>query len=400
MKKHGIVILFLVFAFLNASPAIAHELSGFVGIEGRLFTNDVLYNGQEKHNGSLVAQPEYYHELKDGLSFTFTPFARVDSIDSKRTHFDIRELNLLYVSKDWELRAGIGKVFWGVTESQHLVDIINQTDLVESLDFEEKLGQPMIQLSVPRDWGVLDLFVLPYFRERTYPGRKGRLRTPVPIDVGAADYESSLEEYHPDFAVRYSNTIGSWDMGLSYFRGTGREPTIVEGVNSVGEPTLTPLYEIINQLGLDLQLVTDEWLWKAESIYRNGQGDEDFMASTVGFEYTLSGVNLVTGNMEVGLLCEWLYDTRGEQATETFDNDIMLGTRLAFNDVSGTEALVGIIQDLDSAGRVLTLEGSRRIGNHWKARFESFYVLDSSEEDYLHPVRKDNFIQLELQYYF
>ena len=60
-------------------------------------------------------------------SFTFQPFIRIDQQDEERSHFDIRELAWLHVGNDWELRTGIRKVFWGVNESQHLVDIINQT---------------------------------------------------------------------------------------------------------------------------------------------------------------------------------------------------------------------------------------------------------------------------------
>ena len=55
-----------------------------------------------------------------------------------------------------ELRAGIGRVFWGVTESYHLVDVINQTDLVENVDRKDKLGQPLVNFTLVRDWGALE----------------------------------------------------------------------------------------------------------------------------------------------------------------------------------------------------------------------------------------------------
>ena len=69
------------------------------------------------------------------------------------------------------------------------MDIINQTDQVDQVDGEEKLGQPMINLSLVRDWGIVDLFVLPGFRERTYAGEEGRPRTPLPVSDDAV-YES------------------------------------------------------------------------------------------------------------------------------------------------------------------------------------------------------------------
>ena len=67
-------------------------------------------------------------------------------------NFDIRELNYLLFGETWEVRLGVDKVFWGTTEFVHLVDIVNQTDLVEDVDGEDKLGQPTVNLSVPSDW--------------------------------------------------------------------------------------------------------------------------------------------------------------------------------------------------------------------------------------------------------
>ncbi|MHC4808046.1 MAG: hypothetical protein ACYTBX_17555, partial [Planctomycetota bacterium] len=189
------IALFVILCLFNALAA-AHELSGYVAAEGRAFFNDALFGGQERDNFSFAFQPEYYHEWESGSSFLFVPFLRLDSADSRRTHFDIRELNYLWLADNWELRVGFGKVFWGTTEFVHLVDIINQTDLIENIDEEDKLGQPMVHLSVPSDWGVIDMFVLPYFRKRTFPGRRGRLRSALVVDTDNPRYESAAGEHN------------------------------------------------------------------------------------------------------------------------------------------------------------------------------------------------------------
>ena len=124
------VICFMGMCLLVPSVAGAGELSGYVGIEGRFFFHEEMFDEQEKDNGSVVLEPEFYHEFLSGHSFTFVPFYRCDSADSRRSHFDIRELNYLWLADDWELRVGVGKVFWGTTEFVHLVDIINQNDRV------------------------------------------------------------------------------------------------------------------------------------------------------------------------------------------------------------------------------------------------------------------------------
>ena len=80
-----------------------------------------------------------YHEWADGKqSVSFIPFARLDQGDDERTHADIRELSWSYIARDYEWTIGFSKVYWGVTEAQHLVDIINQTDLVEDFDRRRK----------------------------------------------------------------------------------------------------------------------------------------------------------------------------------------------------------------------------------------------------------------------
>ncbi len=116
-----------------------------------------------------------------GAACRFIPFYRYDANDAKRTRGDIRELYWQMDYRELSFKAGIDVVFWGVAESQHLVDIINQTDLVEDIDGEEKLGQPMVNLDYMTDLGTWQFYLLPYFRERTFPGEQGRLRTDPPV---------------------------------------------------------------------------------------------------------------------------------------------------------------------------------------------------------------------------
>jgi hypothetical protein len=393
-----LLFLLLLFSSLFSAPAaLAGEFSGFVTGETRLFANPPIFTGQVRNDASIALQPEYYHEWEGGSSFTAVPFLRIDSADAERTHFDMRELFGLWVFERWELGVGIRKIFWGVTESQHLVDIINQTDLVDSIDGEEKLGQPMVNVSIPHEWGTVDLLILPYFRERTFPGRDGRLRSSLVVDTDQATYENGAKEWHIDFAVRYSRTIGDWDIGLSHFRGTGRNPTLLPGTDGAGNTVLTPRYEQINQTGIDAQLITGEWLWKAEAIYRSGQGDS-FAALTGGFEYTLVGV--AGSRMDLGVIGEWLYDDRGDASPTPFENDIMVGMRLAVNDAEGTEALLGMIQDIGSDARFLSLESSRRFGDHLRASLEIRAFLSQPTDDPFSDLRDDDLVRVELAYYF
>ena len=385
--------------FICVSPVLANEWSGNVSLEVRKFSEQGISSSQKKQYGSISVQPEWFHDWDDGKqSLTFVPFYRWDQHDDERTYSDIRELSWLKVFDESELRVGFRKVFWGVSESQHLVDIINQSDLVEGIDGEEKLGQPMINYALINDWGTVDLFVLPYFRERTFPGINGRLRSALNVDTNNPIYESDDKEKHVDYAARWSHSLGDWDIGLSYFDGTSRAPSFTTAVDSNGITTLRPVYNLLQQTGLDLQATLDAWLWKVEVVNRKIKG-EHYNAATLGFEYSFYGV--FDSSSDLGLVLEYLYDDRDKKASTPFEDDVMTGLRLTMNDENDTSMLLGVIADRDDSSRLYSVEASRRIGESYKltaeARiFEGF--TDSANP--LYSLRKDDFVELELAYYF
>lgn len=376
----------------------AGDFSGNIAAEARYFPNSPIHTNQEGNNLSLSFQPEYRHKWDKGRKkFTFIPFYRFDGNDDERTHGDIRTLDVIIANDNWEFQAGISKVFWGVTESQHLVDIINQTDLVESTDGEEKLGQPMLRASRLLENGSVDVYVLPYFRERTFAGEKGRFRAALPVDTDQASYESSDKEKHVDYALRWSQTFGNVDLGVHWFDGTSRDPDLKLGTKA-GKAVLTPYYPLIQQSGIDVQYTGEAWVWKLEGIHRKSDR-ESYNAAVGGFEYTISGV--AGGSKDLGLLAEYNYDSRGNNASTLFQNDLFAGARLAFNDTQSTEILAGVFQDLDHDGTSLRVEVSRRLSNNFKLNVEAQTISNTVAEDtILDAIRNDDYVQVELQKYF
>ncbi|MFP5305602.1 MAG: hypothetical protein ACLGI7_07230, partial [Gammaproteobacteria bacterium] len=283
MKQHAcwlVSLLPLTAVADDARLALTTELSS----ELRAYLQEAAHPQQsgDDFGVSFSVLPEVYYAWSRDGSVTLRPFARWDSIDDERTHADLRELLVQQRYGDFDLRAGIGRVFWGVTESVHLVDIVNQTDLVENPDGEDKLGQPMLNLAWTTSAGTLSGFVLPYFRERRLPGAEARLRAPLPYDRGDAVYESDDEERHVDWALRWSLATGDMDIGLSHFSGTARAPRFIARPTDAG-PVLTPVYDLIEQTGLDANLVSGGWIWKLEAIHQHSRA-EDYDAVAGGFE--------------------------------------------------------------------------------------------------------------------
>jgi len=375
------------------------EVSGTAAIEYRYFMQDPLFTQQDYSQLSFYLEPEIYRSWNNDLdSITFKVFYRKDQQDDERSHADIRELMWLHVGDDWELRTGIGYVYWGQTESLRVVDIINQTDSVEAIDGEDKLGQAMINLTLIRDWGNLDLFILPGFRERSFPGRKGRLRPGFVIEQNKALYESSAGKDHVDFASRWTHTLGDWEVGLSYFNGTSRDPSFVPSLVE-NETKLTPFYRQMQQVGLDMVVVKGDWLYKFEGVYRATNKEDNYFAMIAGFEYTTIGV--LDSVWDIGWLMEYQFDDRDTLATKPGQNDLMLGSRLVFNDVNGTEILMGLVQDLDnSSTRTGFIEASSRINDNWKWRLETWLFSVADATDLTYDIRQDDYVQLNLEYYF
>ena len=393
-KNHLLSIILCGASFFLA-PLYAANLSGDITAESRLFLADAINAGQPNQNFSLSYTPEFYREWDSGYqSVTAEFFLRLDQNDNERTHVDIRQLNWLKVGKNWEARVGIRKVFWGVTEIAHIVDIINQTDQVEDLNFEDKLGQPMLNLAWIRNFGTFDIFILPYFRERTFPGKKGRFRPSLIINTNQAQYQSSDAKNHIDLAARWSHYFGAWDIAVSHFYGTGREPRL-RPVVAGSIIQLTPYYELIHQTGLELQATFDAWLLKLEAMRRVSSSDE-FNAFTPSVEYTF--FNIKSSGIDIGLIAEYMKDTR--RPATTLNSDLFIGTRVAWNDVQSSELLFGITQDINQHNYFFFLEGSRRIGDRWKgsAEIRSFHNTPPADPGF--DLRNDDMLQLELSYYY
>jgi len=375
------------------------EISGSAGTEMRAFAEAPAFDEQGTARApSMTIEPQLIYEWTgDGVDrITVRPFLRLDGHDSNRTHWDLRELGWLHLGRSWVLHAGLGKVFWGVTESRHLVDVINQTDGVEDVDGEDKLGQPMVSLTLETRFGAFELFWLPLFRERTFPARDARLRGPLPI-LEDASYESPAGKWHQDWAVRWARPIGPFDVGVAHVRGTSREPRFLLDAGPDG-PALRPRYDLVDQTSLDVQWTTGEWLWKLEAMTRSGHGDR-FAAAVAGFEYTLFQV--FPGSADLGLLAEWLYDGRGADAPPTvFDHDLFVGFRWALNDVKGTAILGGPIVDYETGEVIALLEAQRRLAASWLLEVEGRGFFRTTPASPAHGLRRDHHLTVRLTRFF
>ena len=372
------------------SQLIVGEIIGELSFDNRYFFNAGLQE-QKKNHTSFSFSPEIFKDDSNKI-FHFKAKLRKDSEDSGRDLNDIQELYLINILEDKEIKFGVSKEFWGVTETSHRVDIINQTDFTEGFDGEEKLGQPMIKISLERQWGLLDIYTLLGFRERNFSGNKGRLRLPLSINEKGPLYSSSSKNKRADFAIRWSNYYDDFDIAISHFSGTSREPRFLPSANKINE--LVPIYEVIDQTGLEIQYLLDGLAIKGEVISRSGQG-ERFSAATYGFEYTQVGV--LQTRIDLGWVVEFNHDDRLESSP------FVLGTRFSFNDIYDSQILSGFIVNDKSKELGFLLEASRRIGECCMLSLEGIYFDDTEEDNgqkkLFQAFKDDDFLRAEFIYY-
>jgi hypothetical protein len=393
------ITMSLVLLICYTTKLQANDWSGNIALQTRLF-NETGSRQQDKSQISLAGEFEYVYQWDDS-AITIAPRFRLDSLDEERNHFDLTEFYFNHFTDAVEWRIGVKKVFWGVAESQHLVDIINQTDVSDSFDGETKLGQPMVNASFERDWGILDAYIMPYFRERTFPGEDGRLGLGLPV-IDRAVYESSSEEKHVDLALRYAHSIGDFDFGLSMFNGTSREPLFNPVFEQQQISKLEAYYPQISQIGFDLQATLGAWLWKLEAIKRHGFGD-DYTAAVAGFEYSF--YSIADSDTDLGLIAEYQYDQRDliQPLGLPVADKSVVGTRIALNDVQATDFLVVYVHEKQSDLGIFNLEFNRRIGDDWKLTANASYFInkvESIQESPVFLIQNDSYVELNIAYYF
>ncbi|MCO4813041.1 MAG: hypothetical protein KC572_15680, partial [Gammaproteobacteria bacterium] len=249
--------------------------------------------------------------------------------------------------------------------------------------------------ALQRDWGEISAFVMPYFRERTFASVDGRFRPPLPVDTDNPLYESSSAQNRVDLALRYSHYFGDVDIGLHAFSGTSREPRFVPAADG---QMLLPVYDQIDQVGIDLQYTKDAWLWKLEAIARDGVS-HSFAAAVGGFEYTLYQVSETSA--DVGVLLEVQYDGRNEfEPVSINDNDVFVGARLAVNDIQDTAVLAGVAYDVDTGETFVNIEAERRFGDDWFAELRVRAFSGAGQGDATYWLRADDYVQLNIARYF
>ena len=393
----GIIALFLsfdIYANWNVTSGI--------DISARLYNKDDSFfvNKQDFEWDPSLWFDVSYSNNETRLDFAFKPVFGIAPNNNEVPNFDVSELFVRKQYQDWQWQVGMDTIFWGVAESRHLVDTVNQIVFVRNLEGESKLGELILRLDYFTENGRLSFLSLPAFRERRFAEHTDRLS--IPGQVIDSTFVGQSKHDHSSYIVRYSMVLDDWDLAAYHYDGMGREPTIIpsedmsRGLNNSG---LIAVYQHLTQWALEAQYTSDNWLGKFEAVHRDKYVSGDSWAYIAGLEYYFYGVFL--GTKDLSVLVELLRDTdQFTQENKSFNNSTFAGLRLTWNDDAETSLLLGTM--IDNNGDSITVKGNfdTRINDNLSIKIEARVFTEQERFQPLYAYKDDDFFQVTLNYFF
>ncbi len=210
-----------------------------------------------------------------------------------------------------DVRVGIQKFSWGTLDQFNPTDNLSPLDLRHLLDTDplrRKIGVPAVRVTNLTPLIALNIeavwipFMVPYRLpdpgDRWYPpifhappvvnlNFPGTTIPLPPIFVQQINDEPNLPARNfrdSEFGVRVSRTIGSTDLGLSYFNGYDRRPVISDSgtvaaslsarplaLNLAYDLHVIPVFHRIQVYGADIARSWQAFTFRAEAAYTSGR---------------------------------------------------------------------------------------------------------------------------------
>ncbi len=390
------LLLIVLINFQLLADDYEWEINNEVGIDIREFHKDEAHSNQ-KNTYSNYLKSEIYLEISEQINFISEPYYRYDHNDKERSLFNFKENYLIYLHDNSEVKLGIAEIFWGVTESKNLVDIINVYDGTDG-DQKAKLGQSMLSYSTYSErGGIFDFYYLPFFSKKPQIGESGRLRLSKPIESYDVIYSGGAGDKVPSWALKWEKNIGMSDFSIQAFRGNSRESSTIPLIEGITLKYFAG-YERISQIGTYIQTISGPYLFKVEAIRRHGQKNaknirENYYSYTLGTEYLIN--RLFDKIWDLSLFIEYSNDDRGNDSTDIMQNDIFMAGQFLFNDVNGTELLIGSTFDIDGGGNTSNFELSSRITEDIRVKGTYQLYWSTNNKDPLYDFRRDNYFGIK-----
>ena len=315
------------------------------------------------------------------------------------------------------VRAGYQLLDWTATEIFHPADVVNSRNLDNSLDVQEKLGEPMVSIGVPLGNGRLTAHYMPFRIAPVAPSAASRYSPAPGVEVGDplwVGYDGAITESTtaPQWAARVTQAFRGTDVAVHVVQHSDRHQPVfvVDPETNVLRPLLYPVI----QVGGSLVRVGDSWAFKVEVAHRMFTEPRPDLAmmvpaipnhtqTAVGIEYGWGGVG---HESSIALEAQVLFGLTAEQRAQAhiFQRDALIAYRRAWNDGRGRELSLAFIIDLERAQEYFgAFRYKQRIGESWSGAVAARFVhapVKLEQPVGLEAFDKTNQLQLQLTKHF
>lgn len=307
---------------------------------------------------------------------------RNDQADPGRNRLFLDEAYIDLLLGSLELRVGKQVYAWGRADGLNPTDNLSVWDFSDVLDTDdEKIGAISVRADYNLGGWTLEAVLVPSFTpsvlptptSRWWPALPDRVLNPAFPQAGpptlAASY-SAGDAIRPDeggpstqYALRFSGTVRSWDVAVSWFDGfddlPGLETRVVPDLDAgTAAVVFVPRYERRRSIGLDFATVVGDLGIHGEAAYHitaDWEGvdpvvDDPYLQYVLGADYTFDG--LLAGKA-LFVLVEWVGEVqvpgRGTTYRQTDLNHVLRRSIVGKADVqigdfatAGTEGVVNV----------------------------------------------------------
>lgn len=440
-------------ALALTGTAIAQDadvsVSGRVDLGFRYYLDDGAYAGQTEAGAYPFVGLGLNGTLPIGGGQVILQFEALSDDENDRSVLNVQKAYFTQSFKNWDLVAGVNVENWGVSAGRTLINVLNARDQANQVGGGELIGTPMLNANFFSDFGTFSAYILDGEVWDHFGGRNSRQRGPVYTEDALTTYEN---ERDANFALRYANNFslgeGALDFGVYAFKGAAREAVNLLGCTMAagavtqdvcdqitsdirsgyeagapvfrneqdvadflvsnygtdvaieGERVLAfaPYYQDIRQLGLSTVYAHGDTQFRFEGFLRDTE-QGSFTAGIVGGDHTFFDVAGSSGSLVLAV--EYHFDNRNDRQPITiYDDDLFLGLNFSANDTNDTRAEIGVFHDVNTQGRLYSIELSRRFGDRVRGSIRANYIDASDATDPLSAVDGDTFIDFTLSTFF
>lgn len=346
---------------------LPQSADGSARMEARQFLGEGRTAKTIDNNFSVLGELEM-STRRNNFELKIWNLARLDATDSHRTRLLPYENWVAYKTNTFQAKVGMQIENWSMTEIFHPSDVFNSRNLDSELENAEKMGEPAASVRWELLGGFASFYYMPTFLAPVLPSEKSRLSA-APESSNMLDPEyfengKLKESSEPinQYALRYTRKLGPGDISLHYLSHVDRQqPLFVADISNNG---LRPVFLKVDQLGGNGSFIIGENLYKFDIVKRSfpdtgslpliGKiSHPDHTIVALGSERSLFHQNGWESTFFLEFQKLFGLSRSEAESTSIFQHDLMLGYRLAVNDLKGKELKAFLIKDLDHSDEML-----------------------------------------------